>query len=222
MSEVSDNSVDLIITSPPYNIGTVYGSYEDNLSLEEYKKLLDDVLSESYRILKEDGSMVIECADSIITNGTYIQLSGYIQSLCLALGFSLTERHINFVNNDNGIELPDHGLDQEYSSHKNTHSNCHQIMIFTKSKDTNFKKDAGKILYYNYSESKEHPCPIANEVKNFILENYYKEGFVVADVFMGTGELGVEVLKRGGSFIGYELDKTIFAIAERNLHTLIN
>ncbi len=217
MLEVSSNSVDLIVTSPPYNIGTVYGEYKDNLSLEEYRKLLNSFFSESYRILKEEGTIIIECADSVVVNGTYIQLAGYVQSLCLSIGLSLTGRHVNFVNSDGGKELPDHGLNLEYSSDKNAHSNCHQIMVFSKSKDVSFKKDDGRILYFNYVESKDHPCPISSEVKNFVLENYYKEGFVVADVFMGTAELGVEVLKRGGSFIGFELEKTIFCVAQENL-----
>lgn len=217
MQEVSSNSVDLIVTSPPYNIGTMYGEYKDNLSLEEFRKLLINVFSESYRILKEEGTIIIECADSVVVDDTYIQLAGYVQSLCLNARLSLMERHVNFVNSQNGKELPDHGLNLEYSSDKNVHSNCHQIMVFSKSKDVSFKKDSGKVLYFNYSESKDHPCPISSEVKNFVLENYYKEGFVVADVFMGTAELGVEVLKRSGSFIGFELDKTMFGVAQENL-----
>lgn len=58
---------DLIITSPPYNLGTshhtgndrfrAYNEYDDNLPEEEYQKWQIEVLNECFRLLKPDGSM---------------------------------------------------------------------------------------------------------------------------------------------------------------------
>lgn len=56
---VEDNSIDLIVTSPPYNIGIDYDSYEDNLKWEDYLRWCEMWLSECYRVLKDDGRICI-------------------------------------------------------------------------------------------------------------------------------------------------------------------
>jgi site-specific DNA-methyltransferase (adenine-specific) len=52
-------SVDVIVTSPPYNINKEYGSYKDNKERDEYLKWLEDVARSCYAILKEDGSFFL-------------------------------------------------------------------------------------------------------------------------------------------------------------------
>lgn len=49
MSELPDNSVHLMITSPPYNVTK---EYDDNLNLEEYLILLKKVWTETYAVKK--------------------------------------------------------------------------------------------------------------------------------------------------------------------------
>jgi len=56
MKQIEDESIDLIVTSPPYNIGMDYGSsYFDDKPLEEYKFWLFKVLKECARIIKKGG-----------------------------------------------------------------------------------------------------------------------------------------------------------------------
>ncbi|HET7149019.1 MAG TPA: site-specific DNA-methyltransferase [Candidatus Nitrosopolaris sp.] len=52
-------SVDVIVTSPPYNISKEYGSYKDNKERDEYLKWLEGVAMSCYAILKEDGSFFL-------------------------------------------------------------------------------------------------------------------------------------------------------------------
>ena len=73
MKEINDESVNMIVTSPPYNININYGNktnkgkitaskgikYKDNLEEEEYRKMLRQVFSECKRVLKKDGSIFI-------------------------------------------------------------------------------------------------------------------------------------------------------------------
>jgi site-specific DNA-methyltransferase (adenine-specific) len=59
MSGLADESVHLSVTSPPYNIGWNYGSYEDDLDFRQYKQLLSDVFSEVYRVLVPQGRLCI-------------------------------------------------------------------------------------------------------------------------------------------------------------------
>jgi site-specific DNA-methyltransferase (adenine-specific) len=217
MSEIPDASVDLVMTSPPYNIGTQYGTNPDKLRLADYQKLLQNVFAECNRVLKSDGLLIIECADSILTDGVYIQLAGYVQSLCVGLGCTVRARHINFAYSKNGVELPENEKwNSEYQTTGDTHSNCHQIVVLSKSESTTFDRD-GEVMYFDYVSTEGHPCPTPQGIYDFVLQRYFKKGMVVADPFMGTAILGADVLKRGGTFIGYELDPSIFELAKTYL-----
>ena len=161
--------------------------------------------------------LIVEVADSIRIGTRYIQLAGYIQSMCAESGFALTERHINFVLSDRGRELPEHDWSPDFIAEADAHSNCHQLLVFLKSPQAEFHQDKGEILYIDYHSSEEHPCPFPLETQKFLLDRYFKPGFVVCDPFMGTGTLGKEVVRRGGRFVGYEIDPTIFAVAKKTL-----
>lgn len=71
MSELDDESIQLIVTSPPYYQNKPYGESEQNLenvdSYEEYISMLKDVLSECARVLKPDGKMAINIFDPYTT-----------------------------------------------------------------------------------------------------------------------------------------------------------
>jgi DNA modification methylase len=211
MHEVANASVDLIFTSPPYNIATPYGkdSNNDKLDLPLYQTLIKNVFSECVRILTDGGRLIIEAADTITTNGKYLELAGFIQSYCIDLGLQLEERHINFVNSIDGKELPEHHWGNDYIAEKDTHSNCCQILVLSKSEDAAFVGE-GEILYINCGSTNKHPCPTPVRLVDFVLDNYFKPGMTVADPFMGTAEIGKKIVTQDGNFIGYELNTRIF------------
>lgn len=88
------------------------------------------------------------------------------------------------------------------------HSNCHQWLIFSKSNSA--FETTGEIFYNDYLPSSEHPCPFPASTIKLLLDHYYQPGQTVLDPFMGIAVLGVEVLKRGGYFKGYEIDSSVF------------
>ena len=59
MKTIPNKIIDLIITSPPYNCGKNYLSYTDEVAWVDYYKFIDAVLDESYRVLKDGGTIVI-------------------------------------------------------------------------------------------------------------------------------------------------------------------
>jgi site-specific DNA-methyltransferase (adenine-specific) len=59
MKTLPENSVDLIVCSPPYNANIKYDVYDDGLSMDDYWKFTIDWLSESFRVLKDDGRIAV-------------------------------------------------------------------------------------------------------------------------------------------------------------------
>lgn len=59
MSEMPEGWVDLIVTSPPYNVGIQYDIHNDEIVMDEYWKWSKKWLTEAYRLLKDDGRIAI-------------------------------------------------------------------------------------------------------------------------------------------------------------------
>lgn len=59
MSELPDKSIALITTDPPYNLNKNYGSYQDNLSFNDYLDFSRKWLAQAKRVLKDDGSIYL-------------------------------------------------------------------------------------------------------------------------------------------------------------------
>jgi DNA modification methylase len=59
MKTLPENSVDLIVTSPPYNCNIDYDTHIDNLTMDDYWNWTEKWLAESYRVIKEDGRVSI-------------------------------------------------------------------------------------------------------------------------------------------------------------------
>ena len=59
MKTFPENSIDLIVTSPPYGVGIDYDSFEDDIHFEEYKQFSKSWLTEAFRVLKDDGRIAL-------------------------------------------------------------------------------------------------------------------------------------------------------------------
>ncbi len=64
MAAVPDGSVQLVVTSPPYNVAKDYSDHDDNLSLDEYVSLLNAVWRECYRVLAPGGRLCVNVANT--------------------------------------------------------------------------------------------------------------------------------------------------------------
>lgn len=58
-SHLDDGSVDVIVTSPPYNLGIEYGTYNDHISRGAYLHFMVDVASGLHRVLSDTGSLFL-------------------------------------------------------------------------------------------------------------------------------------------------------------------
>lgn len=66
MASLTDGSIDVVVTSPPYNLGVAYGAYQDRRSEEDYLKWMHDVACGLVRVLKEDGHIFLNISGSLV------------------------------------------------------------------------------------------------------------------------------------------------------------
>lgn len=59
MSQMPTESVDLIVTSPPYGVGIEYDVHDDDMLTEEYLKFTEEWLTQAYSVLKDDGRIAL-------------------------------------------------------------------------------------------------------------------------------------------------------------------
>src|SRR3990172_3828333 len=88
IATLPDNSVSLIVTSPPYNLGK---EYEDRVSIEKYLDTQADLISELCRILKKDGSICLQVGN-FVEDGEVYPLDILYYGIFKRLGLYLRNR----------------------------------------------------------------------------------------------------------------------------------
>jgi len=83
---IPDNTIDLIVTSPPYNLGIDYGIYKDDLEWDKYYNWCKLWLAEIFRILKEDGRFCLNHYLSIGQTGNRQSPLMNLNTLALEVG----------------------------------------------------------------------------------------------------------------------------------------
>jgi len=59
MKEMSEGSIDLIVTSPPYGVGINYDTHDDDVEFEDYKVFTKEWLTQAFRVMKDDGRIAV-------------------------------------------------------------------------------------------------------------------------------------------------------------------
>jgi len=90
LEQIPNNSVSLIVTSPPYNIGK---QYEKRTSVEEYINKQSDVISHLYRVLRDDGSICWQVGN-YVNRGEVYPLDILYYPIFKKLGMKLRNRII--------------------------------------------------------------------------------------------------------------------------------
>ncbi len=85
MREVDDASVQLVVTSPPYNVGKEYAQHRDDMELRDYLAYLEATWKECRRVLVPGGRIAINVANT--GRKPYLPLNAYIAQQMIDLGF---------------------------------------------------------------------------------------------------------------------------------------
>lgn len=235
LSQLPDESVDLVVSSPPYNLGK---EYEARRALEIYLEEQTLVLRECSRILKKTGSLFWQVG-AFSDRGMLIPLD--IRFFPILEACSLIPRNRIIWARQHGLHAQ-----KKFSCRHET------ILWFTKSENYTFNIDAIRVpqkyqnkkhyrgerkgqlscnpdgknpgdiwlfrnVKHNHEEQTIHPCQFPEDlIARIILATTYK-GDVVFDPYMGAGTVAVVAKECDRSFIGAELEPKYYSVALRRL-----
>jgi site-specific DNA-methyltransferase (adenine-specific) len=212
MDELPDSCVHLAVTSPPYNVGK---TYDQDLTLAEYRQLLKAVFSEVFRVLVAGGRACVNVAN--LGRKPYIPLHSYVIADMLDIGFLMRGEIIWNKGSSAGASTA-WGSWQSASnpSLRDTHE---YIMVFSKG---SFSRSAGgrqdtiskeqflgctKSIWEFPAESATkvgHPAPFPVELPYRCIQLYTFRGDFVLDPFSGVGSTCVAARRAGRHFLGYD------------------
>ncbi len=226
MEQLPDNSVHLMVTSPPYNVGK---EYDENLTLEGYKEFLKSVWQEVYRVLVLGGRACINIAN--LGRKPYIPLHAFIVEDMLRLGFLMRGE---VIWNKASSSSPSTAWGSWLSAANPTLRDIHEyILVFSKGTFTRGKQPGRnstisreEFLEFTKSvwtfpaeqaRSIGHPAPFPVELPYRLIQLYTYEGEVVLDPFMGSGQAGLAAIKTKRHYIGYDIKEEYVKLAERRI-----
>ena len=229
MKELPDNSVHLMITSPPYNVGK---EYDKDLSLEEYLDLLKNVFKEVKRTLVSGGRVCINVAN--LGRKPYLPLHSYIIKIMSDLGFLMRGEIIWDKSSSAGAST----AWGSWQSAKNpTLRDVHEyILIFSKdnySREKNEKKDTlTKNEFMDFTKSIwtfpatsarkiGHPAPFPEELPRRLIQLYSFEEDIILDPFVGSGQTPIAAIKSKRNYVGYDVNKEYCELAEKRIRELV-
>jgi len=231
MEELPDNSIHLMVTSPPYNVRKDYGR---DLTLKEYREFLKRVWKEVYRVLVPGGRACINVAD--FGREPYIPLHAFVVEDMLDLGFLMRGE---IIWNKAGSASPSTAWGSWLSAANPTLRDTHEyILVF--SKET-FKREnpnnrrstisRGGFLQYTKSiwtfpaepaHKVGHPAPFPIELPYRLIQLYTFEGEVVLDPFIGSGQAAIAAIKANRHYVGYDIDEEYVKLAERRIKEFLS
>jgi len=227
MSELPDNSVHLVITSPPYNVAK---EYDKDLSLQEYLDFLDRVWKETYRVLVPGGRICINIAN--LGRKPYIPLHSYIIQNMIEIGYLMRGE---IIWNKASSASPSTAWGSWLSASNPVLRDIHEyILVFSKEvfsrKKGDKKNSIKKEQFLEWTKSVwtfpavsakkiGHPAPFPEELPYRLIQLYSFEDDIILDPFVGSGTTCLAALKSGRYYIGYDNNFEYVKLAKKRIKT---
>jgi len=213
---LDDNSIDLIITSPPYNLGKHhhtgnnrfkgYNEYNDNMPEELYQQWQIEILNECYRVLRQDGSMWYNHKNRIKDG---IQITPYEWILKSKFAHLVKQEIVWFNGSQNFDKIRFYPMTER---------------VYWLVKDPKTKM-FNAINHHDVFDAKDWP-PVGTKgkfkrafpikmVEDII--SCFENAKTVLDPFMGSGTTAVACINTNRNYIGFEIDKRYCDIANERI-----
>ena len=227
MEKLPDNSIHLMITSPPYNVRK---EYDKNLDLNEYIELLRNVLKDTWRVLVPGGRVAINIAN--IGRKPYIPLHSFVIQIMHDIGFLMRGEIIWDKSASAGVSC---AWGSFGSASNPVLRDVHEyILIFSKQnmkrpkleKENSIENDdfvqwSKSIWKFPTVSAKKigHPAPFPIELPKRLIEFYSYEGDVILDPFMGSGSTAIAAKNLKRRYVGYEISQEYVDLALKRIQS---
>lgn len=219
MKQIPDNSIDCVVTSPPYNLSNdiapangnpkrvndmQYDEYSDSMEEEDYQKWQIDILNEIHRILKPTGSLF------------YNHKLRYRKTGCIHPLSWISKTNLVFRQEiiwDRCIAVQIRGWRYWQTDER----------VYWLTKSENLKelpKECARLMSVwriMPASSDKHPCTYPEKLVYNCLMSQPK-GAVILDPFMGFGTTAVVAKKMGMNYIGFEISQNYIDSANERLN----
>ena len=227
MAMIPDNSLHLMITSPPYNVSK---EYDEDLSLAEYLTILKTVFKETYRVLVNGGRACINVAN--LGRKPYIPLSDYVSQMMIELGFNMRGE---IIWNKAASASPSTAWGSWMSASNPILRDIHEyILVFSKGdykrerrkEDKDRKQDSiskadfmewTKSVWTFKAESARrvgHPAPFPLDLPYRLIQLFSFKTDIILDPFMGSGTTALAALKSNRNYVGFETNPEYLNLIE--------
>ncbi len=208
LKTLPDNSVDLVVTSPPYNLGNdhhtgniKHKTYDDNLPEAEYQKQQVEVLTEIFRILKDTGSVMYNHKNRIKEGK---QITPY--EWLLKTPFTIKQELVWFNGSQNFDKIRFYPMTER----------VYWLAKSPKTKLDNTINHHDLFKWTAVGTSGEHKRAFPESmVADFLA--VFPDAKVVLDPYMGSGTTAKVAKEMGRQYIGIELNPKFIAMAEQKL-----
>ncbi len=221
LRSIESNTVDLVITSPPYNrnlhrnikkngkwqfVKLQYDNYDDNMPEDEYEKWQRTVIEECIRVLKPSGSLFYNHKENkkngFAINPTFIYDFPLHQTI-------IWQRNASISTNINYFVSSFEYLFWIVKDHKKTYFNRNASSLRT------------NVWKINAEKNLPHPAPFPLQLAEQIIITCCPPGGLVLDCFMGSGTTAVASVMNRRSYIGSEISDKYIDIANKRIKEIL-
>lgn len=215
LARMDDNSIDLVVTSPPYNKSfytsdkrhkiwqstIAYDCCSDNMKPQEYEDWQKTIIRECLRVLKPSGSLFYNhkdiLVDGVIISPKYVYDFNVHQQIIWDRGSSLANDPHYF---------------QPITEYIYWIVKDKKQFFFDKSKSV-FRQNIWRMNV----DKNPHPAPFPYIMAANIINCCSKEGDIVYDPFMGSGTTALACVKLGRHYIGSEISEKYVSMANEKI-----
>ncbi|HEX6977321.1 MAG TPA: site-specific DNA-methyltransferase [Patescibacteria group bacterium] len=203
---IGKESVDLVVTSPPYNVDIKYNSHKDNLSYKEYIEFSRKWLNKAFSLMKSGGRLCLNVPLDTDKDG---KRSIYADLTVIAKKVGFKYKGTIIWNKQN--------VKNKYAMVFS--KNIEVIIIFYKDEWKPVKKEYMEWVNETWKFSGEnatrmgHPAAFPIELPTRLIKMFSEKEDVVLDPFMGSGTTLVAAKKNERKGIGVEIDEKYCELA---------